>query len=341
MNRYQKDEQEQVMSSKQPNHPARRPVLSPLSILALGIAVIAICVMAARPPSASAHGAAAILTPPPVTPPSTPPAYPNAPRVPISGIPGVSATGGPVTQAQVMAFLQQQRGLPQTLASERSTIMSVRGETARQVADTLQNTDLPDSTMLWVAELSGHFVFPGSSQQPNGLPFPYAFEVFIASNGNLVMEGGLAQPLTAPPSSTPTPTPPPTQPTATATPPGASEPTATPTSVPTPPAPTPTATSVPQHPPKLSVTPTSLREYCSYNSYPNTITVMNSGSGTLNWSATAPSGVTLTPSSGSLAAGASQTVTLSGSFTSANTFDVHFTSNGGSATVVISCQVFG
>jgi hypothetical protein len=337
----QREKQEKLMPTQTPKHHAHRPVFSPLSVLALGLALIAICIMAARPPSASAHGAAAVLTPPPVTPPpSTPPTYPDAPHLPISGIPGVSATGGPVTQAEVMTFVQQQRFLPHTLASQRGTIMSIQEETARQVADTRQNTGQPDDTLLWVAELSGHFVFPGSSQQPDGLPFPYAFEVFIASNGNLVMDGGLAQPLTAPPPSTPTPTPaqPTAQPTATPTPAGVGVPTPTPTSVLVP---HPTPTSVPQNPPKISVTPTATSEYCANDSYPNSITVMNAGSGTLTWSATAPSGVTLTPSSGSLAAGASQTVTLTGSFTSANSFVVHFTSNGGPASVTITCQVFG
>lgn len=319
-------------------HPMRRPVLSPLSVLALGLAIIAIVSMAARPPVASAHGAAAILPPPPVTPPpSTPPSYPNAVQIPISGIPAVSATGGPVTQAQVMTFVRQQRELPQMLSSERNAILSIQQETARQAAEPLPNTGLPDATLVWVAELSGHFVLPGSSRQPNGLPFPYAFEIFIANTGNLVMDGGLDQPLAPLPASTPTP--PPAQPTATPTPASVSNPTPTPTSVLVPPPPTPT--QMPQDPPKLTVTPSATAEYCANNSYPNSITVTNTGSGTLNWNATGPSGVTLTPSSGALSAGASQMVSLTGSFTDASSFVIHFTSNGGAVSVTVTCQVIG
>src|SRR5579875_1055023 len=156
------------MSTHPSKHASRRPVLSPLSVLALGLALIAFVVMAARPTGAAAQGAAALSAPPVTPPPKTPPTYPNAPHVPIQGVPAVqSASGGPITQSDIMTFVQQ-HPLPQTLASDRRQVMGVQEETARQVADTLENTGLPAATMLWVAELSGHFVFPGSSQQRDG-----------------------------------------------------------------------------------------------------------------------------------------------------------------------------
>ncbi|MCL4766174.1 MAG: Ig-like domain repeat protein [Hyphomicrobiaceae bacterium] len=64
----------------------------------------------------------------------------------------------------------------------------------------------------------------------------------------------------------------------------------------------------------------------------------NTGGGTLNWSASGPSWLTLSPSSGSLAAGASQTVTAtvnaSANALSPNTYAgaISFSSNGGPAT---------
>jgi hypothetical protein len=81
-------------------------------------------------------------------------------------------------------------------------------------------------------------------------------------------------------------------------------------------------------------------EYCSTGQWPNALTVHNSGGQTLSWSATASApGVTLSPAGGSEAAGASESVNLGGQGPApGDTFSVQFTSNGGSATVTISCQ---
>jgi len=122
-------------------------------------------------------------------------------------------------------------------------------------------------------------------------------------------------------------------------------PTTAPTVTPTPqptntPAPQATNTPLPAAPAHLGVSPTQTVEYCSNGQWPNALTVHNTGGRTLSWSATASAaGVTLSPATGSLAPGASKSVSLGGQVPApGNAFSVHFTSNGGSATVTISCQ---
>src|SRR5690348_4497940 len=68
------------------------------------------------------------------------------------------------------------------------------------------------------------------------------------------------------------------------------------------------ATGAPTQPttlPTFVVNPTDTVEYCAAGQWPNAITVGNTGSASLTWSATAPQGVTLTPASGTLSAGSS------------------------------------
>jgi serine/threonine-protein kinase len=98
---------------------------------------------------------------------------------------------------------------------------------------------------------------------------------------------------------------------------------------------TPTNTPVPS----LSVAPSSA-SYTPCASGFAVLMVTNNGGGMLNWSA-APvlpdgNGATLDFSSGSLGAGASKQVQVSGA-PAASPFDVDFTSNGGTKTVTISC----
>jgi hypothetical protein len=110
-------------------------------------------------------------------------------------------------------------------------------------------------------------------------------------------------------------------------------PTATPT------APPPTATAAPAAA-KISVTPTSADAFCANGQYPP-IAVKNIGGGTLNWSAQAgDQAVTVSPNQGSLAAGASKSLTISGSHPAppGSTLIISFTSNGGNATVTFTCK---
>ncbi len=100
----------------------------------------------------------------------------------------------------------------------------------------------------------------------------------------------------------------------------------------------PTATPQPQSPPKLNVGPNPVIEYCGNGQWPNTLTVRNKGGGTLTWQASAPNapGVQLSSTSSSLKAGASKVITLSGQW--GQSFIISFTSNGGQASVTVTCQ---
>jgi len=171
-----------------------------------------------------------------------------------------------------------------------------------------------DGSLLGFLEAQGTFAF-ASGVPDSGQTYPYAFEVFDGKSGNLLIYGGLKQPVpNQPPMSTPTP-----QPTPQSTPQSTPQPTQAP------------------NPPKLSVTASSSSAFCLNNTYP-TITVKNTGGGTLTWSGSGPSSppVTLSPSSGSLAAGGSTVVHVSGSHPGP-TVTITFTSNGGNATVTFTC----
>jgi hypothetical protein len=165
------------------------------------------------------------------------------------------------------------------------------------------STDRPDGVLVGLLVAQGAFPLPGGV--PDSLQtYQYAFEVFDSKTGNLLMEGGRNQPV---PNQPPTPTP-----------------TQQPTQAP--------------NPPKLSVTAASSSAFCLNTTYP-TITVKNIGGGTLIWSGSGPSSppVTLSPSSGSLAAGGSTVVHVSGSHPGP-TVTITFTSNGGNATVTFTCS---
>jgi hypothetical protein len=108
------------------------------------------------------------------------------------------------------------------------------------------------------------------------------------------------------------------------------------TTTPTATAPPPTATAAPAAA-KISVTPSSADAYCLNGQYPP-VTVKNIGAGTLNWRAQASDqAVTLNPGQGNLTAGASKTITISGSHPGSS-LSVTFTSNGGNATVTFTCK---
>ena len=90
-------------------------------------------------------------------------------------------------------------------------------------------------------------------------------------------------------------------------------------------------------PPALSVFVGEGAANCAAGSYP-TVTITNTGHQTVSWSARANnSGVTVTPASGSLAAGASTTVMISGRATTASVFTITFTVQGSQALAKIAC----
>ncbi|WP_327280254.1 MULTISPECIES: hypothetical protein [unclassified Streptomyces] len=91
----------------------------------------------------------------------------------------------------------------------------------------------------------------------------------------------------------------------------------------------------------LTLRPTSVREYCANGEWPHALTIRNSGGGTLSWTVgKLPAGVTVSQDGGSLAAGASQVITLGGraeQLPPNGRFTVGFSGNGGSGQVAVDC----
>ncbi len=94
--------------------------------------------------------------------------------------------------------------------------------------------------------------------------------------------------------------------------------------------------------PVLAASAPNVRVDCAQGHY-RPITLKNTGAGTLRWTAFAAfDAVTISPSSGSLGPGVSQTVTLMGAYTPSadrpQQVGVEFDSNGGSERVIYDCQ---
>jgi hypothetical protein len=93
----------------------------------------------------------------------------------------------------------------------------------------------------------------------------------------------------------------------------------------------------PSGPPALTVTQSASSADCANGTYP-TVTLTNTGSHTLQWTASSQdSNVTASPSSGSLAPGGSATVSFSGK-TSAPDVIVQFQAGGQGAPAKFGCQ---
>jgi hypothetical protein len=169
-------------------------------------------------------------------------------------------------------------------------------------------TGRPDGALLGFVELQGSFAFTGAVPAPP-IVYPYAFVLFDAQTGNLLMDGGLQRTI--------------------------------PTVIPTPIHSTPTRTATPAAPPQLSVSPPGTTNV-SCGSLPLTypsVTVKNTGGQTLTWHVTATNAhVTVSPSSGSISAGQTQTLSVSQTSGGAGT-DLNVTSNGGNATISFVCIV--
>lgn len=78
---------------------------------------------------------------------------------------------------------------------------------------------------------------------------------------------------------------------------------------------------------------------CAAGTWPQTIQVANTGGGTLHWQVgQVPQGITASPSSGSVSAGNSQTVTLSGTYPQPpQQITIQFVGDGGQASVTVYC----
>jgi hypothetical protein len=327
-------------SSRRHMHSAAAPLprlAAPLVGLALVLALfIVACDAGGGSGSSSASGSSGNQTVTFANPPAaqtTPPVATTVgtPQTVAPGIPGVTPTQPgkiPAFSADDMANFVLRRGFPNVGEDGTPTVTQKLFIPNSQVEYlTGYTTGLHPTSTVGYVELQGSFNFPTPPDVPP-IHLSVAYMLFNVVNGDIIGWGGLPKPSN--PNQQPTPVP--AQPTAT---PAPAQPT------PTTPPQQPTATPVPQNPPKLSVSPTKTTEFCANNDYPNNNTVANAGAGTLNWSATTPSGITLTPSSGALDSGGAQVVTLSGSFTSTTSFVIQFTSNGGSASVTVDCTTIG
>jgi hypothetical protein len=271
--------------------------------------------------------AAAAPTPIP-TPPSEPANPTFVPTIPVGISGATSATGGGISADDIRRYVTT-HNVPGNMGSSQFTILSMNDLTLADLIPQLNGMDpgLPQESMVWFVQLQGQFAFPGSSEQPDGLHFTTAFEVFIANTGNLLMEGGLPSPTSG---ATPTP------PTSTATPAGVPTATATAAGGATP---TPAPTTTPIPPPHLTATmPT---EKCANANWLNPIVLKNVGGQSLHWTGSVPALHTLTPNSGTLLPGQSVSVKIGPQFMNpynGATFPVNFVSNGGNIALKLPCN---
>lgn len=304
-------------------------------MIALAVAFI----LAFAQPSLTHAAPSPVPTPPPLPTTTTPIAQP------VIGIPAITnATGGQGgISAQDVRNYVSNHNIPDNMGDKHPTPSKIVELPAVQVGQLIHSsTYQPDDTMLWYVEFQGNVVFPGSSMQPDGVHFMTAYEVFLASNGNLIAQGGLNQPSGTPtPGTAPTPGGTPTA-TATASPQPTNTPAPLPTDTPTPVPPT--DTPIPPTPPPVPphLTATSPTEHCANANWLNPIILSNIGGQPLHWTGSIPiSGHTLTPSSGNLNPGASVSVTIGPQFMNpydGHTFPVNFTSNGGTSCCISSAM---
>jgi hypothetical protein len=276
-----------------------RPTAGRLSV-AVGVLSLGLLLLAGCQ-LGGGQAASALPTPPPA--PSFAPFNAATPASPVQGNsaiqPHLSAI--PAFTTQDMAQYVTSHPLPGSTGAA-----SITRNVFLPSQDVVQRIGVPigraAATLVGYVELQGSFAFPNLQ---GGAPFTYAaaYEVFDAQTGNLLMYGGLR----------PTPTPTPTAP----------------------------ATATPAAPPQLSVSPPGITDVnCGTLPIPYpTATVKNSGGRILTWQVTATNThVTVSPASGSLTAGQSQTLAVSQTSGSGGT-DLNFTSNGGSAKISFACSV--
>jgi hypothetical protein len=295
----------------------RAALLAAGGLLCLTLVLAVGCTAAPQPGVSSGPGTTSdrpTVTPAPSHPPLPLTGGPSAPVV--TGGPGIKPhlSAIPAFTADDLAAYVKTNPLPGNLASGGTpTITRNQFLTAADLRNLLGiSLGRSENALLGYVEMKAGFAIggPGSSSLPP--VYPYSYAIFDAQTGNLLMYGGLSGPTST------------NAPAATAT--ASSKPTATATRTPTP-------------VPHLSVSPTGTN-YVTCGSLPlsyPSVTVRNSGGGTLAWQASATNvHVTLSPASGSLGAGQSQTMTVSQTSGGAGT-DIHVTSNGGSATVSYMC----
>lgn len=141
---------------------------------------------------------------PPITPPAEPPTYPTRPSQRPTGIPAISPT-----LQQIPAFSKQDvsnyvntHAMPGNLAPRANVrvLQFLCGPVAPTLTAILGGpitTGLPDDTLVCFVELQGTFIFAGPAvpsadhPQRQQVSFTLGFEVFDATTGNLLIEGGI------------------------------------------------------------------------------------------------------------------------------------------------------
>jgi hypothetical protein len=145
------------------------------------------------------------ITPPPA---HTPIAFPRGGGQPPVGVAGIRPHlgGVPAFTTDDMAAYVKQNPLPQNFGgNDQATIVTsqfLAGGDLKALLGT--SAGRPDEAMVGFVLLKGHFAFLGAG--PNSPPpsFPYAYVLFDAQTGNLLMYGGLNQPHAPKPTPTPT-----------------------------------------------------------------------------------------------------------------------------------------
>jgi hypothetical protein len=240
------------------------------------------------------------ITPPPTQKPGSGYSGPSTTKVGIPGIQPTSPGKFPAFSADDVTNFVQTHDFPGAVSASKNPQITHNelldlGVIAPMIDDPTVLSFNFTKPQLWYVELHGDFVFPGPSSNPN-LDFKVAYELIDPATGNIVGEGGLTQP-TAPPTQGPTPTSPSTQPT---------QPSA------------PTATATPRPVVNFKVRPTTFKQTCG-NVGPLSITLDNTGSNVaVSWKAgiidlvpnTATLWATASPTSGTVAAGGTATLTL-------------------------------
>jgi hypothetical protein len=177
--------------------------------LALGLAVTVLAggVLLGQqgaPASTDAAGATAERsTFPPL--PSVPPTYPQQTPQPLQGMPAVTPTRPgqiPAFDTEALRTWVTHHPLPGTApATTMPTVASIDCSlTAVQASKSLdgQSVNVPDGTPVCLVVVMGSFTFAdvppprGTAVTPTS--YPDGFEVFDATTGNLLMDGGLAVP---------------------------------------------------------------------------------------------------------------------------------------------------
>ncbi len=142
--------------------------------------------LGAGAPAAEAQVYAAAATPPP-----TPAAYPAPQYVQVGGLPAISASGG-MTREAVTQFVTAHPVPPGFVTSGTPKLSRLELLSSAAVTKLLlgEPTGLPDTAMVYFVVEQGSFTV--TSPMGKATTYPVGYDVFDATTGNLIMDGGLS-----------------------------------------------------------------------------------------------------------------------------------------------------